>query len=228
MICSICIAAVSHTCVKCEKSFCNDCFAKDSLMSNIGYCPECSHHMLFSGPSELEKELILPEESFIIRKCIWCTDKMICSLCTHHDIIEVIHPTDEIAEPLFHIMVTHFGLTYVEPYYEDNSSVNYTSYKNFYKNKIVSGMVRSIIHMMCYYLDQCIIPEVGSEDHYWMERRQLLQYIFAERGLYWCPEYLSLYKEWLKTYIPFQKTNRYMKMVAFVNHFNSCFFPSYE
>lgn len=228
MICSVCIAAVSHTCVKCEKSFCNDCFTKDSLLSNIGYCPDCSHHMLFSGRSELEKDLIIPEEIFVIRKCTWCTDKVICSKCTHSDTVELTHPSDKIAEPLFRIITLHFGLTYAPSQFGNKSTINYASYKQFYKNKIVSSMVRSIMHMMYYYLDHCAEPEIGSEDHYWMERKRLLQRIFAEQGLFWCPEYFTLYKEWLKTYVPPVKSNRYTKMCAFVNHFRSCFLPSYQ
>ena len=228
MICSVCIAVTETTCAKCEKSFCDDCFARDSLFSSsIGYCSDCSHRMLFAAPSD-EKELVIPEEQFVIRKCMWCTDKMVCSMCNHQDLIEVVHPTDDIAEPLFRIMVMHFGLTYAPANYANDSSVHYSSYKRFYKNKIVSSSVRSVIHMMCYYLDHCIVPEMGSEDYYWMERKRLLQRIFAERGLFWCPEYLSLYKEWLKTYVPSPKSNRYTKMVAFVNHFNSCFLSSYQ
>lgn len=235
MICSVCIADTETTCVKCDKSFCNECFSKDSLFSSsIGYCSECSHRVLFPSCSnerveeEDDKSLVIPEEPFVIRKCMWCTDKMICSMCIHQDLVEVIHPADEIAEPLFRIMVMHFGYTYAPSKYESSSSANYSSYKRFYKNKIVSSSVRSIIHMMCYYLDKCIVPEMGSEDYYWMERKRLLQRIFAERGLFWCPEYLSLYKEWLKTYVPSLNSNRYKKMVAFVEHFNSCFLPSYQ
>lgn len=228
MICSICINNVSYVCVKCDTPFCNDCFFNGSLLANVGYCASCSNDLLFAKTDDNVFDTInLPDEPFVIKKCKWCTDAMICTKCTHSDLSESTHPTDEIAEPLFRIMVLHFGLTQVNSTttdkFNNNPSVNYNSYKKFYKNKILTNTVRSVIHMMYYYLDQCVKPDIGSEDYYWMERKNLLQRIFAERGLFWCPEYLSLYKEWLKTYVPSVKSNRYTKMTAFVDHFISCF-----
>jgi hypothetical protein len=136
---------------------------------------------------------------------------------------KVIEPVTEAVKPVTETVVESKK---EEPYNPEMALFLALAKKHDAQNAIANPTKYFSYYEQCYRRGSTIAEKMESYFSWWsstLERAKLMKSLFEQNNLAFCDAAMNLYDEWVKTYTPSGKTNRYKKMCAFIDVHKSLF-----